>query len=45
MHRIAEFMKVSCAQIEADWEFDTACPYDELILPRRGTAGSAGSDF
>ena len=45
MHRIAEFMKVSCAQFEADWEFDTACPYDELILPRRGTAGSAGYDF
>lgn len=45
MYRIAEFMKVSRAQFEADWEFDAPCPYDELILPRRGTAGSAGYDF
>jgi len=45
MYRIAEFMKVSRAQFEKDWDFDTICPYDELILPRRGTAGSAGYDF
>lgn len=45
MYRIAEFMKVSRAQFEADWDFDVPCPYDELILPRRGTAGSAGYDF
>lgn len=45
MFRIAEFMKVSRAQFEADWEFDAPCTYDDLILPRRGTAGSAGYDF
>lgn len=45
MHRIAEFQKVSRAQFEADWEFDAPCAYDDLILPRRGTAGSAGYDF
>ena len=45
MHRIAKFMFVSRERFEADWEFETACPYDELILPRRGTAGSAGYDF
>lgn len=45
MKRIAEFMKVSRAQFEADWDFDAACPYDELILPRRATAGSAGYDI
>lgn len=45
MQRIAQFMKVSRAQFEADWEFDLANPYDEIMLPRRGTAGSAGYDF
>lgn len=45
MHRIAEFMKVSRARFEADWDFAAACPYDELTLPRRGTSGSAGYDF
>ena len=45
MQRIAQFMKVSRTQFEADWEFSSPCPYDELILPRRGTAGSAGYDF
>ena len=45
MHRIAQFMKVSREQFEADWEFPMPCPYDELILPRRATAGSAGYDF
>lgn len=45
MHRIAQFMKVSREQFEADWDFSMPSPYDELILPRRGTAGSAGYDF
>lgn len=45
MYRIAEFMKVNRARFEADWEFPTPCPHDELILPRRGTTGSAGYDF
>ena len=45
MHRIAQFMKVSRAQFEADWDFAAPCPYDETALPRRGTAGSAGYDF
>ena len=45
MYRIAEFMKVSRARFKADWDFAAPCPYDELILPRRGTVGSAGYDF
>ena len=45
MQRIAQFMKVSRARFEADWHFDAPCPYDELKLPRRSTAGSAGYDF
>lgn len=45
MHRIAKFMFVSRPQFEKDWEFDLPCPYDELMLPRRATAGSAGYDF
>ena len=45
MQRLAKFMRVSRAQFESDWEFDAPCPYDELILPRRGTSGSAGYDF
>lgn len=45
MNRIAQFMKVSRAQFEADWEFPQPCPYDELKLPRRATSGSAGYDF
>ena len=45
MQRIAQFMKVSRAQFEKDWEFDAPVPYDELRLPHRGTAGSAGYDF
>lgn len=45
MHRIAEFMPVSRAQFEKDWEFQQPCPYDELKMPRRATAGSAGYDF
>lgn len=45
MHKIAQFMKVSRGQFAADWPFDLPLPYDELKLPRRGTAGSAGYDF
>ena len=45
MYRIAEFMKVSRARFEADWEFPQPCAYDELTLPRRATCGSAGYDF
>ena len=45
MHRIAEFMPVSRGRFEKDWEFDLPCPYDELKLPHRATAGSAGYDI
>ena len=45
MQRIAQFMAVSRGQFEKDWEFDLPCPYDEIKLPRRATAGSAGYDF
>ena len=45
MNRIAQFMTVSRSRFEQDWCFDSPCPYDELVLPRRATAGSAGYDF
>lgn len=48
MKRIAKFEKVSKAQFEAGWEdtFGTEqAVYEELKLPRRATAGSAGYDF
>jgi len=45
MYKIAQFMKVSPAQFETDWDFNAPCPYEDIILPRRGTAGSAGYDF
>ena len=45
MQKIAQFMKVSRAQFESDWDFTAPCPWDEIMLPRRGTAGSAGYDF
>lgn len=45
MHKIAKFMKVSAAQFEKDWIGGAANPYEEIRLPRRGTAGSAGYDF
>ena len=45
MQKIAQFMKVSRTRFEADWDFAAPCPYDEILLPRRGTAGSAGYDF
>lgn len=45
MQKIAQFMKVSRSQFEADWAFEGVSPYDELILPQRATAGSAGYDF
>lgn len=47
MKRIAQFFPVSRAQLEADWL--AACPGvpvpEEIRLPRRATAGSAGYDF
>lgn len=45
MQKISQFMKVSQSRFEADWPFDCPCPYDELMLPRRATQGSAGYDF
>ena len=45
MQKIAQFMKVSPDRFAADWGFDASNPSDELKLPRRGTAGSAGYDF
>ena len=44
MYKIAKFSKVSPEQFAKDWEFD-GNPYEEIRLPRRGTAGSAGYDF
>ena len=45
MQKIAQFMKISRAQFESDWDFAAPAPWDEIMLPRRGTAGSAGYDF
>ena len=49
MERIAKFEKVSKEQFEKDW-IDTfgayeSVPYEEIRLPERATAGSAGYDF
>ena len=47
MRRIAQFFTVSRTQLEADWS--AALPGrpvpEEIRLPRRATAGSAGYDF
>lgn len=51
MKRIAKFEKVSFERFQADWngEFpdtaDVKAVYDEIKLPHRATAGSAGYDF
>lgn len=48
MNGIAQFLKVSRARFEADWR-DTfpggEPPWENIALPRRATAGSAGYDF
>lgn len=45
MYKIAKFEKVSREQFMKDWEFGGPDPYDDIALPKRGTAGSAGYDF
>lgn len=53
MKRIAKFEKVSLKQFSADWKdtFGNVTEekiqeiYDQIRLPRRATAGSAGYDF
>ena len=48
MNRIAQFMKVSRTCFEEDWRAcfpETPAMWDEIILPARATAGSAGYDF
>ena len=45
MQKIAQFMKVSRARFEADWNFNLPCPWEDIILPRRATVGSAGYDI
>lgn len=53
MKRIAKFEKVSLKQFSADWKdtFGDVAEetiqeiYDQIRLPRRATAGSAGYDF
>ena len=55
MRRIAKFHKVSKEQFQKDWidtfgenDRQTGTPediYQEIKLPRRATAGSAGYDF
>lgn len=51
MERIAQFEKVSFEQFEKDWlkcfpqTEDVQTVYDNIKLPKRATAGSAGYDF
>lgn len=47
MKPIAKFEKVSFAQFEKDWDLegDAKEVYEQLQLPTRATAGSAGYDF
>ena len=47
MKRIAQFLAVSRGQFEKDWTaaFPDMQPPQEIRLPRRATAGSAGYDF
>ncbi len=53
MHRIATFHKVSWPRFRQDWEASLGqteeetlrAIYDNLVLPARATAGSAGYDF
>lgn len=44
MNRIAQFFSVSRDQLQKDWSFSCPVP-EEIRLPRRATAGSAGYDF
>lgn len=48
MKRIAKFEKVSKEQFSAAWQDTFGCAetvYDQIILPKRATTGSAGYDF
>jgi dUTP pyrophosphatase len=50
MYRIAKFEKVSAERFESDWNetfsvTEGAQVYEDIILPRRATKGSAGYDF
>lgn len=52
MNRVAKFDKVSFSQFCTDWttafgatSAEAQAVYDEICLPRRATAGSAGYDF
>ena len=42
---IARFGHISAGQYEKDQEREGAMPVDQIPLPRRATAGSAGYDF
>lgn len=52
MQKIAKFEKVSLEQFVKDWSSEINMPgerieqiYNELVLPKRATVGSAGYDF
>lgn len=52
MQKVAKFEKVSLEQFVKDWSSEINMPrerieqiYNELILPKRATVGSAGYDF
>ncbi len=42
MKKIAQFFKVSCSEFEKAWNKNE---YNDILLPKRATAGSAGYDF
>lgn len=44
MNGVATFMKVSRERFEKD-AAGLGCAYEDILLPRRATAGSAGYDF
>ena len=45
MKKIAKFEKVSLSQFAADFGPEASEVYEDIRLPRRATAGSAGYDF
>lgn len=45
MHRIARFYPVSREQLEKDWNFGNIPVPNDVKMPERATAGSAGYDF
>lgn len=47
MEKIAQFERVSPSQFQKDWEgaVGSKAPYENILMPKRATLGSAGYDF